>query len=237
MLSHALANDEFRMRFEREARLIAGLRHPNIVNVFDFGQSEHDYYMVMEYIDGRELRQAIAEAGPMALNDLSAIVHDLSAALDYAHAQGIVHRDIKPSNVMLQRVTAAGGGTSAQRAILMDFGIARIVGGSDRLTQTGVLGTLDYLAPEQILQAREVDARADIYSLGVMTYEMVTGKLPFQSENPGQVLFSHLHQPPPDPAFVRRELPVNFSYAIMRALAKDPEDRFQTAGEFAAALA
>jgi tRNA A-37 threonylcarbamoyl transferase component Bud32 len=233
---HLAGDDEFRIRFEREARTVAALRHPNIVNVFDFGHDETAYYMVMEYIDGRELKQVITGSGQMSFDEVRSIIKDLTGALDYAHEQGIVHRDIKPSNVMIQRVTGSGAAMLPQRAILMDFGIARIIGGSDGLTRTGMIGTLDYVAPEQIMQARQVDARADIYALGAMTYEMVTGQLPFPSENPGQVLFAHLNQPAPDPSTLRPDLPPDLTYAIMRALAKDPEDRFQTAGEFAAAL-
>ena len=227
---------EFRSRFEREARTVSGLRHSNIVSVFDFGMAGSVYYMVMEYISGHELRSVIRDAAPMPLDDVRNIVRDVAGALDYAHAQGLVHRDVKPSNIMLEPVTTISSGAPRQRAVLLDFGIAKIVSGSTAFTGHGVLGTLDYVAPEQIMGASEVDGRADIYALGVIAYEMLTGELPFKSDNPGQVVFAHLQSQPPDPGTLRPDLPWQMCDAVLRSLAKQPDDRFQTAGAFAGAL-
>jgi tRNA A-37 threonylcarbamoyl transferase component Bud32 len=235
---HMADNADFRARFEREARMVAGLRHPNIVNVFDFGYTDTSYYMVMEYIDGQELRDYIRAAAPLPLDEVRALIRDIASALDYAHEQGLVHRDVKPSNVMLQPSTISGGKQTGKRAILMDFGIAKMTNGTTgRTTGVGVVGTLDYMAPEQIQAVAEIDGRADIYSLGVVLYEMVTGKLPFQADNVGQLLFAHLQQPAPDPRDLRPDLPVDFADAILRALAKSPDARWQTAAALAAALA
>jgi serine/threonine-protein kinase len=169
----------------------------------------------------------------MSLEMAQRLADDLASALDYAHARGVVHRDVKPSNVLM-RADGAGG----WQAVLTDFGIAHIAGLSgDRLTQTGALGTLEYIAPEQILAAHRIDGRADVYSLGVLLYEMLTGKLPFVGDNPGALVLAHLQQPPPDPALARPDLPPHAAQAILRALAKGPDDRFATAGALARALA
>ncbi len=230
-------NAEFRARFEREAKILASLRHPNIVNVIDFGHANDVHFMVMEFISGQALNEYLREHGPMTLDGALPIIHDLTGALDYAHEQGLVHRDVKPSNVMLQAVTSTGTSTARQRAILMDFGITKLVTGSTGLTQTGgAVGTLDYMAPEQIMSAREVDRRADVYALGIVVYQMLTGELPFKGNSTGQLLFAHLQQPPPDPRDSREGIPPHVAKAIMKAMAKTPEDRFQSAGEFAAAL-
>jgi predicted Ser/Thr protein kinase len=225
---------DFRERFEREARAVAALRHTNIVQVYDFGDSEGMYYMVMEYIAGSDLAQVLMERGPLPLAQALPLLGDVAAALDYAHMQGLVHRDIKPSNVMIQTAAATGQG---QRAILTDFGIAKILAASNAATKTGMmLGTLDYMAPEQIRAAGEVDARADVYALGVMLFQMLTGRLPFTGENPGTVVLAHLSEPPPDPRTLLPALPDHVALAILRALAKEPAERYQTAGALAAAL-
>jgi hypothetical protein len=238
VLSTGLAGDlDFRQRFEREARAVAALRHPNIVQVFDFGDVDEMYYMVMEYIDGIDLARAMRETGPMPLAQVRPILRDLASALDYAHAQGLVHRDVKPSNVMLQSVTAYTPQGPSQRAILMDFGIAKIRTGNTAVTKTGVtMGTLDYMAPEQVHGSSQVDSRADIYSLGVMLYQMLTGELPFRGDNPGMVMLAHLQQPPPDPRVLVPELPDHIVRAIHRTLAKDPNARHATAAELVKAF-
>jgi serine/threonine-protein kinase len=239
-----LAKEEkFRTRFEREAKTIAALRHPNVVQLFDFGESDGSYYMVMEYIAGQELGRLAHEGEGLPLEDVRSIARDIAAALDYAHSQGVVHRDVKPSNVMLQKVTDAPWGDSSTavqprlfRAVLMDFGIAKLVSGGSGLTQTGFLGTLDYMAPEQIMSATDVDWRADIYGLGALAFEMLTGEVPFKGDSPARVLFAHLNQPVPEIRLLKPDLPQSISAAIIRAMAKDPADRFQSAGDFAAAL-
>jgi serine/threonine protein kinase len=237
---------DFRRRFEREARTIAALKHPNIVQLFDFGETNGTYYMVMEYLTGDALSGYLARSGPLALDVARPILADIASALDYAHQQGIVHRDVKPSNVMLHTTTtppvSAGKHKHAQRsgaadsAILTDFGIARLTDGGTRITRSGAVGTFDYISPEQIRDAKDVDGRADIYSLGVTAFQMLTGRLPFAASNPGALLIAHLQQPAPDPREFRQELPEKAAEAILRSLEKDPSHRYQTAGEFAAAL-
>jgi hypothetical protein len=235
ILPAGLAADvNFRQRFEREAQAIASLRHPNIVQVFDFGDVEGMYYMVMEYIKGIDLSRHLRQVEAVSLDQARSILEDLATALDYAHAEGLVHRDVKPSNVMLQPVTS---GAKGKRAILTDFGIAKILNQDTAATKSGVMmGTLDYMAPEQIRTAAAVDGRADVYALGVMLYQMLTGALPFAGDNPGAVLMAHLQEPVPDPRELAPELPQDVAMATVRALAKDPADRFATAGELAAAL-
>jgi len=223
---------EFRKRFEREAQATAQLKHPNIVRMYDFGTSKDDtYYMVMEFIDGPDLASLLREGRGLPLSEALPILEGVASALDYAHNKGLVHRDIKPSNVMLDR------GTPSYRPVLMDFGIARIMGGRTRLTGTGgMLGTFDYIAPEQIQAAADVDGRADVYSLGVMTYQMLTGEVPFKRSNPGALLIAHLQQPAPDPRQVMPGLPGKVAEAVMQAMAKEPDARFHTAGEFVATI-
>jgi hypothetical protein len=228
IMSTALSTDaEFRKRFEREVKTVVGLKHPNIIQVFDSGEAEGTPYMVMEYLGGGDLGARLHAAGKMRLAEGVRLIQAIASALDYAHQQGLVHRDIKPSNVMLD-------GT---RPVLTDFGIAKLVGGHTRFTQTGgMLGTFDYIAPEQIQGAANVDGRADIYALGVMVYQMLTGELPFKHQNSGALLIAHLTQPPPDAREITPDLARETAHAIQRAMAKKPEERFARAGEFAAAL-
>jgi serine/threonine-protein kinase len=229
--SSLAAQVDFRQRFEREARSVAALRHPNIVQMFDFGDVEGIYYMVMEYIDGTDLANYMGKAGPMGLAQVRSILGDVASALDYAHAQGLVHRDVKPSNVMLQ---AADSEDAKQHAILTDFGIAKILTSETASTKTGaMMGTLDYMAPEQIRISREVDGRADVYALGIMLYQMLTGELPFKGDHPGAVMMAHLQEPPPDPRALMPELSENVAAAILCALAKDPDERHPTVGALA----
>ena len=241
-------NPEFRTRFEREAQMVAVLKHPNIVSVFDFGEAQGKYYMVMEFIDGQTLSDYLRAAGKLPLHEVYTLVTDIASALDYAHDAGLVHRDVKPSNIILEKVTQiplphtqTGGATQvpshAYRPVLMDFGIAKMVGGGTDLTKTELMGTLDYISPEQITSAKEVDGRADLYSLGVVVYQMLTGELPFPNDSPARLVFAHLQQPPPDPRDTVEDLPASVAKAILKALAKKPEDRFVTASEFVAALA
>ncbi len=224
-------DDQFRRRFLREAEIISGLDHPNIVRVIDFGDENGAYYIVMEYLTGPDLANLLKQEKQIALPATLDMLKGVSEALDYAHQHGLVHRDIKPSNVMLD------ASTTPERAVLTDFGIAKITDAHTRITATGVLGTFDYIAPEQIQASAEVDGRADIYALGVMTYQMLTGHLPFERPNTGALLLAHLSAPPPDAREQVRDLPRHVAYSIQRAMAKKPKDRYATAGEFVTALA
>lgn len=234
------ANEELRRRFVREAQTVAVLKHPNIVQMFDFGEIEGIPYMVMEFIDGPTLSEYLRQCGQLSLDETGAILSEVSSALDYAHGQGLVHRDIKPGNVMLEGkppLSVAERGTGSEvRAVLMDFGIAKVAQAATRLTHTGVMGTFDYMSPEQIQEAADVDGRADVYALGIMTYQMLTGELPFKHNSAGALLIAHLNQPAPDPRTIRPDLPQGTAEAILKAMEKQRERRFPSAGAFAAAL-
>ncbi len=222
----------FENRFEQEARLVAKLRHPNIIQVYDFEgiDAERLYYMVVEFIDGPSLHEqlvSLAERGEqMALPEVVRISRDVASALGYAHAHGMIHRDIKPSNVLLEH---------RQRVVLTDFGMAKIVGeASSHLTTSGsVLGTPAYMSPEQAL-SEPVDARSDLYSLGVMLYQMGTGHLPFSADTPLALALRHVNDLPQPPQVLNRGLTPQLSSIIVRCLAKDPADRYQTAAELLA---
>jgi hypothetical protein len=227
---------DFRARFEREARAVAALSHPNIVQVYDFGDAGGHYYMILEYIDGSDLARHLAPGVPLSLAEVRPLMGDIAAALDYAHAQGVIHRDIKPSNIMLRR-SARPGGVLGQ-AVLTDFGIAKVLTGSNaQLTRAGAMvGTPNYMAPEQIWAADSLDARADIYALGVVLFQMLAGRLPFTGASVSEVVHAHLHQPPPDLRDVDSTLAPQIAQVIQRALAKQPNDRPATAGELVEAL-
>ena len=220
---------EFLHWFRRETQALAALDHPNIVRFHEAGESDGVHYMVLDYIDGSELSRIIKTERRLALPNARDLVADCAAALDYAHRRGLVHRDIKPSNIMVRR------SDERPEAVLMDFGVAKMRESQTALTSTGAVGTIQYMAPEQIRAAQTVDARADIYALGVTVYEMVTGVLPFRG-NAGQLVFAHLEEHPRDPRELVPDLPATAAHAIMRALRKRPEERFQTARDFAAAF-
>lgn len=231
ILKAALASDEqFQKRFVREAEIVSGLEHPNIVRVMDFGHEQDAYYIVMELLSGPDLNYLLKREKQFSLPKTVNLLRGVASALDYAHQKGLVHRDIKPSNVMID------SSTIPSRSVLTDFGIAKISDAHTRITNTGMLGTFDYMSPEQIQASAKVDSRADVYALGVMTYQMLTGSLPFERPNTGAVLLAHLNAPPPDAREKLRELPRHAAYAIQQAMAKDPASRFATAGEFIATL-
>ncbi|MFO7584844.1 MAG: protein kinase [Anaerolineales bacterium] len=231
VLPPSFAEDEqFRRRFMREAKVVAGLQHPNIVEILNYGEENGTYYIVMEYLNGPDLRNLLKENKRIALADFLPLLRDTVSALVYAHTRGLVHRDIKPSNIMLDTTSLP------PRAVLTDFGIAKIADAHTKITATGVLGTFDYIAPEQIQASGEVDASADQYALGVMTYQMLTGKLPFERPNTGALLLAHLTAPPPDVRETAPETPRHVAYAIQRAMAKNPQDRYPGVGEFFQAI-
>jgi tRNA A-37 threonylcarbamoyl transferase component Bud32 len=231
VLRATLASDEqFRKRFMREADIVSGLEHPNIVRVMDFGDENGAYYIVMELLSGPDLNSFLKQEKQINLSQTVSLLRGVADALDYAHQRGLVHRDIKPSNVMLD------SSTIPSRSVLTDFGIAKISDAHTKITNTGMLGTFDYIAPEQIQASAEVDGRADVYALGVMTYQLLTGTLPFERPNTGALLLAHLNAPPPDAREKVRGLSRTASFAIQQAMAKEPNSRFATAGEFISTL-
>lgn len=227
VLPRHFANDaQFVARFEQEAKVLAKLRHPHILPVHDYGQADGFTYLVMPYIEGGTLINALNK-DPLPLPEIERIVSQVGDALDYAHTQGIIHRDVKPSNVLVDE---------RGNCMLMDFGIAKMVESSNNLTQTGgILGTPAYMAPEQG-RGGATDARIDIYALGVILYEMATGRVPFKAETPIAVLVKHINDPLPPPRVVNPNLPPQMEQVILKAMAKNPDDRFATAGDMVRAL-
>jgi serine/threonine protein kinase len=219
--------NEYATRFEREAQAAARLAHPHVVTVYDFGEHEDISYIVMEFVRGRELNQAFEAGERFPLPEAVRIMRELLQALDYAHQQGIVHRDIKPANVMLD----AGGHVK-----LTDFGVARVANANQDRTMPGTLvGTPSYMSPEQIL-GLAVGSRADIFAAGVILYQFLTGKRPFSGGGPFGVQRKIVQDDPEPPSQANPQLPAGFDIIIARALAKQPEDRYETAAVFAADL-
>ncbi len=214
-------------RFRREAQAAANLSHPNIVPVFDWGEDTGTYFIVMEYIDGRPLSSILKSAGPLSAERTADIGAHVAAALGYAHKHGVVHRDVKPGNVLI---------TDDGQVKVTDFGIARAVNTEESLTQTGaVMGTATYFSPEQA-EGLGVDSRSDIYSLGVVLFEMVTGRPPFLGESPVAVASKHVRDNPPAPRELNPQIPPTFEAIILKSMAKDPAHRYATAEELRADL-
>ena len=225
----------FNKRFAREAKTMAQLRHPNIITIHDYGDQGGLPFIVMEYLIGDTLSQILEKQVCLSLHEALPLLQDLASALDYAHGQGVIHRDIKPSNVIVEPITTLTAGRT-QRAILMDFGIARFITENTMLTGSGdVMGTADYISPEQIHGATELDSRTDQYSFAVMTFQLLTGKRLFERNNTWAMIRSHLEEPPPDPR-IHVPLPEPVATAILKALSKKPEERFASVGEFVAEL-
>jgi len=226
ILNERHANDEqFVERFRREAKNAAGLSHPNIVSVFDRGEAEGTYYIAMEHLKGRNLKELLGARGPAPVHIAVDIARQVLAALGHAHENGIVHRDIKPHNVMID---------DDRRVKVTDFGIARA--GASQMTEAGsIVGTAQYLSPEQARGA-QVDQRSDLYSVGVVLYELLSGKVPFTGESPVEIAMKHLSDTPPPPSELNPDVPEELDKIVMRALAKDPARRYQSAEEMSADL-
>jgi serine/threonine protein kinase len=211
-------------RFKREALAVARLNHPNIVTVFDYGEHEGRAYLVMEYIEGSTLKGRLGK--PVSYTAALELVTAVASALDYAHSKGLVHRDIKPANILF---------TNEGRIVLSDFGIVRLADDQSSLTR-GVIGTPYYMSPEQAL-GREVDGRSDLYSLGVVLFEMLTGRVPFKGESPIATLSMHASLPVPSARELNTSLTAGIDRVSRIALAKTPDERFQNGMEFRSALA
>jgi serine/threonine protein kinase len=228
--SDLVDDEEFLARFRREAQAVAALRHPNIVQVYDFDVQDGLTYMVMELLAGDTLKARLNDHRihdeQMPWGDIVRITLDVMDGLAYAHNEGMIHRDVKPANIMLTR---------HGQAVVTDFGIAQMVG-STQLTAAGALmGTLNYIAPEQGLEGHS-DARSDIYSMGIVLYEMLTQRTPFDADTPLAILMKHLRDPLPLPCQVNPDIPEPLERVVLKALAKDPDDRYQSAEEMAHAV-
>jgi eukaryotic-like serine/threonine-protein kinase len=226
VLSRRLSTDRtFVERFRREAQSAANLNHPNVVALYDFGRDGGTYFIVMEYIDGKPLADIIRAEGPLMPERAAEVAADVAAALERAHAAGLVHRDIKPSNIMIN---------SAGQTKVTDFGIARAMTteGEQTMTQTGmVIGTAAYLSPEQA-QGDPVDARSDVYALGCVLYEMLGGRPPFEGDTPLSIAYKHVRENAAPPSTSNPDVPQALDAVVMKALAKNPDNRYQSAREF-----
>ena len=220
------SDEQFVERFRREAQSAAGLNHPSIVSIFDRGQAEGTYYIAMEFLDGRTLKELLIRNGPTPVPIAIDYARQILGALSFAHRNGIVHRDIKPHNIIVR---------PDGRLKVTDFGIAR--SGASQMTEAGsIVGTAQYLSPEQARGA-PVDPRSDLYSLGIVLYEMLTGKVPFTGDTPVEIAMKHLSQVPEPPSKLRSDVPHDLDAVVMRALAKDPDQRYGSAEEMDADLA
>jgi serine/threonine protein kinase len=209
----------FVQRFQQEAITAANLDHPNIISVFEIDEVEDRYYIAMKFVDGQSLADMIQIHGAISISNTLAIAKQVGLAMDCIHKRGLVHRDIKPSNILVDK---------HDQAMLSDFGLVRAAEGSRLSSQGVIVGTPSYMAPEQA-EGETVDARTDIYAMGVVLYEMVTGQLPFSTDSPATTLYQQVHKDPQAPSFVNPQVTSNVDRVILRALKKDPEARYQTA--------
>ncbi len=216
------SEERFRERFRRESRIAAAIDHPHVIPIFDAGEEDGLLYIMMRLVHGTDMRAVIAAEGHLEPRRAASIVQQVGSALDAAHARGMLHRDVKPSNVLLAR---------RDHVYLSDFGLAKLESSGERLTRHGtIVARAEYVSPEQIMNQR-VDARADIYALGCLLYEALTGEAPFATAASGQGPLAHLEAPPPSPSDLRPELPREFDEVVHRAMAKDPSDRYPSAGD------
>ena len=218
---------QFLARFQREARIVAKLDHPNIVPIYDFAEHRGHPYLVMRFIEGETLKARLRK-GPLSLDEVWRVMRAVGDALSYAHKRGVLHRDIKPSNVIL---------TPEGHVYLTDFGLARMAqAGESTLSRDMMVGTPQYISPEQAKGETNLDARIDIYSLGVVLYELLVGRVPFQGDTPYAVIHDHIFTPLPMPRDLKPDLPESLERVLLKALAKDPDDRFQTVNEMVKAF-
>jgi serine/threonine-protein kinase len=228
ILPRAFARDpEFTGRFEQEAMVIAQLQHPHILPVHDYGEADSYTYIVMPMVDGGTLADLVRGKPPIPWQRIRQITAQVGDALDYAHAEGVVHRDVKPSNILID---------TRGNCLLTDFGIAKMVKGTKHFTQTGgIVGTPHYMSPEQG-SGGELTSASDIYSLGVVIYEMATGRVPFDAETPMAVVIKHMTDPLPPPSKLNPKLYPGLEAVILKAMAKEPEDRYETAADLVRAI-
>jgi tRNA A-37 threonylcarbamoyl transferase component Bud32 len=224
--SHLACEEGFNERFHHEAKLVASLRHPHIIQLYDYDVANGQPFMVMEFLEGRSLKERLdelrAKNEKMSMEEALKLLKAIGSALDYAHSLGAVHRDIKPANILF---------TSRDEPVLTDFGIAKMLSGFTHLTMTGsVVGSPAYMSPEQAM-GKPVDSRSDLYSLGCVFYEMVTGKPPFEGDSPTAVMLQHVNAAPRRPSELNDKLSPAVEVVLLKALAKDPKDRFATAAE------
>ncbi len=219
-------NPEMRSRFIREAKIQARLNHPNVVNVHNLIEHEGHLFLVMELVEGQTLDQIIQKQGALPYSEAIQITREVLQALAFMHSKGVIHRDLKPGNIMI---------TPEGHVKVTDFGIAKATTEQGQ-TRAGVrLGTLWYMSPEQI-KGKPVDARSDLYAMGITLFQMVTGKLPFFGNSDFEIMKAHTETPPPDPKRIKKDLPKPLAGVILKLLEKDPQKRFQSASDVLAAL-
>jgi serine/threonine-protein kinase len=220
-------NESFRERFVRESRVAARVDHPNVIPIYEASESEGRYFIAMRYVDGLDLREILHSGGPLDLERAITVLTQVAGALDAAHAQGLVHRDVKPGNILVV--------SGSEHCYLTDFGLTKAISSDTAFTATGqFVGTTDYVAPEQI-EGKELDRRTDVYSLGCVFYECLTGTTPFRRETDMAVMWAHMQEPPPKVTERRPDLPVGLDAVVATAMAKSKDDRFPSCSTFAAA--
>jgi len=221
-----LHDPSFRGRFEREARTIAMLEHPAIVPIYDFGEQDGQPFLVMRYMKGGTLADRLQD-GPLSVDATAAILKRIGAALDHAHSHGVIHRDLKPGNILFDEY---------ELAFLSDFGIVKLAQETVTFTGDSIVGTPAYMSPEQVHGRKAIDGRSDLYTLGLILFEMLTGEMPFQADTPAKIMMAHVMNPAPPILEMRPDLPPGCGLLVSKALAKEPEERFQTGADLAEAL-
>ena len=225
--SEVAQNEEFRARFRRELEAAASIQHPNVIAIHHAGEEDGQLYVTMRFVEGNDLARIVAAETRLEPVRAAVLIGQVAAALDAAHARGFVHRDVKPANVLVE------DGDGIEHALLTDFGLTKTMQAETKVTQTGMLvGTFDYTAPEQ-LDERDVDARTDVYALGCVLFQTLTGRVPYPRDSLPAKLFAHFEAPPPAVTALVPEAPAGIDHVIQRALAKDPDQRYQSAGDLA----